>query len=68
MIFNFTILQYVQRIVTMADRFTDSSKHDRFVGEEETLLLSPIASLHRPLLDRRACLIGSLSAGGATGL
>ena len=67
MIFNFTILQYVQRIVTMADRFTDSSKHDRFVREEGTLSLSPIASLHRPLLDRRACLIGSLSTGGAAG-
>ena len=46
----------------MADRFTDSSKHDSFVGEEGTLLLSPTASLQRPLLDRRACLIGSLSA------
>lgn len=47
--FNFTILQYVQRIVTMADRFTDSSKHDRFVRGRNTVAVPHSLSAPAPL-------------------
>ena len=66
--FYFIILKHVHRIIPTADRFTDSWEHDRFIGDDLTLPLSPSAPLHRPYQDRRSCWIRSLSIGWAAGL
>lgn len=45
--FYFIILKHVHRIIITADRCTNSWEHDRFIGDDLTLPLSPSAPLHR---------------------